>query len=264
MLTSHSLFVCAYEGDKYSSVYNGRPPRLTKYYCQIQLPLDLSDVQLMSDGHDLENAIAGLDENGWNLRGAVQRCTFLRNFVTNALLTEDILEVSMGSLSADEIVRRAADIERRAIEHWEGLPDFLRIDEQPFAEMRGAPVELLFLAYIRLDQYYHHFLLQRVLIKKVGADSTKLLAVSREMFRFVLMLINHKEILRDFQVDFLQMLTMHGIPAAAVIAVELLHQEQNPTSASALTDPLPRSDTIQDLSVFVACLGTSMFLITRP
>lgn len=54
--------------------------------------------------------------------------------------------------------------------------------------------------------------------------------------------------------DITQLLIMNGIPSAAVIAVELLHQEQDPTCA--LTNPLPRSDTIQDLSVLVACLGS--------
>lgn len=49
---------------------------------------------------------------------------------------------------------------------------------------------------------------------------------------------------------------MHGIPTAAVLAVELLYQEQDPVSASAIAYPLHRSNTIQNLSVFVACLGT--------
>lgn len=41
-----------------------------------------------------------------------------------------------------------------------------------------------------------------------------------------------------------------------MLAVELLHQEQDPASASAAASPLDRSDTIQNLSVFVSCLGT--------
>lgn len=49
---------------------------------------------------------------------------------------------------------------------------------------------------------------------------------------------------------------MHGIPTAAVLAVELLHQEQNQSSASTIAYPLHRSETVQRLSVFVSCLGT--------
>lgn len=248
--------MCAYENDKYTATYNGRPPRITRHYCKLQLPLDLSDAQIMSDGLDLESALTSLDVNGWNQRGVVQRCTFARIFMTNALITEEILEISMGSMAQEEIVRRAVDIEQRAVQLWNDLPDFLRMDDQPFVELKRTPFELLVLVYIRLDDLFRHFLLQRTLIKKVGADSSKLLAISKEIFQFMLQVINYREVFKDFQVDFVQLLTMNGIPSAAVIAVELLHQEQDPSSPSALTNPLPRSDTIQQLSVFVACLGT--------
>ncbi|ORY18115.1 hypothetical protein BCR34DRAFT_583051 [Clohesyomyces aquaticus] len=247
------FFVSCYENDKFSASFVGRPPMLSRQYCRIQLPLDLSDAQLMSDGLELENAIASLDANGWNQRGSINHCTFARIFASNALITEEILEISLGFLSSEEIVRRAADIEARAIQLWQNLPCFLRVNPENPWDTKRAPIELLFIAYIRLADLGHHFLLQRTLIKKVGTDSTKLLAVSRDMFSFMLVLTNQRAALRDFQIDFSQMLTMYGIPSACVIAVELLHQEQNPDS---ITTPLPRSDTIQDLSTFVACLGS--------
>ena len=141
----------------------------------IQLPLDLSDAQLMSEGQTLEDAVTSLDENGWNQRGLVQHCTFSRIFVAHALITEEILEISMGMLTKEEIALRAADIETRATEEWNALPSFLRANDEQFIDMMRPPVELLFLAYIRLDHLLHYFMLQRTLIKKVGADSTKLL-----------------------------------------------------------------------------------------
>ncbi|KAL5381318.1 hypothetical protein DPSP01_007309 [Paraphaeosphaeria sporulosa] len=250
------LFVCAYENDKYSAIYNGRPPRLTRSYCMLQSPLDLTDEQLMSEGPDLELALHSLDDEGWNSSARIQRSTFARLFMPNSLLAEEILEVSLGNLPHDEVIRRAADIERRAIELQASLPEFLRIDDQPFLELKRPPIELIYMAYIRLDSLNHHFLLQRTLIKKIGADNSKLLSIAQDMFSFVVLLVNHINVLRDFQLDVIQLLTMDGIPPAAIIAMELLHQDQNPTSASALANPLPRSRTIQDLSVFVACLGT--------
>ena len=247
------LFVVVYQDDKNSALFVGRPPRLTRQYCRIQLPLDLDDSQFMSDGVELESALANLSNGGWNPRGVVIQSTFARIFASNALITEEILEISLGVLSAEELTERAADIGARATQLFDNFPEFLRIGT---FDNQHAPIELLFLAYIRLAHLGHHFLLQRTLIKKVGAESTKLLAVAREMFGFVMLLTNNRDILGDFQMDFVELLCMHGIPAAAVIAVELLHQEQDPVSTSALTNPLPRSDTIQDLSVFVACLAS--------
>lgn len=250
------LFICAYENDKYSAIYNGRPPRLTRSYCIMQLPLDLTEEQLMSEGADLDIALRSLDDDGWNSSARIQRSTFARIFVPNSLLAEEILEVSLGTLPHEEVIRRAADIERRTIELQASLPEFLRIDDQPFLELKRPPIELIYMAYIRLEMLNHHFLLQRILIKKIGVDNSKLLTIAQEMFSFVVLLVNNLNVLREFQLDVLGLLTMDGIPSAAIIAMELLHQDQNPTSASALANPLPRSNTIQDLSVFIACLGT--------
>lgn len=45
---------------------------------------------------------------------------------------------------------------------------------------------------------------------------------------------------------------MHGLPAAGVLAVEMLKQEQQ---RQYTPDILPRSETIQDLSVFISALA---------
>ncbi|KAH6643666.1 hypothetical protein C7974DRAFT_407390 [Boeremia exigua] len=254
------LFICAYNNDKTSAAFAGRPPKLTRLYCRLQIPLDLTDAQTMSEGTELQAAIADLDEEGWNQEGVVQRSTFARISATNALITEEILEISLGQLTQDDVVRRAADIETRALKSWDDLPEFLRIDTSDPWSSRRSPLELLFLIFIRLASLDHHFLLQRTLSKKVHCGSpcpnTKLLSVCSEIFRVVVMMVDNKDYFRDFQIDFVQILCMHGIPAAAVLAMELLHQERDPASASAQAYPLHRSDTIQSLSVFVACLGT--------
>jgi hypothetical protein len=254
------LFICAYDSDKYTAAFSGRPPKLTRHYCRLQLPVDLTDTQTMSDGPELEAAVNGLDEGGWNQQGTVQRSTFARLSATNALITEEILEISLGHLTRHETVRRAAEIEARTNKYWEDLPDFLRIDvEDPWSSPR-SPLELLFLVFIRLNHLDHHFMLQRTLSKRghVGSATPNidLLSVCSDIFNFVVKLIDNKDHFRDFQIDFVQILTKHGVPTAAVLAVELLHQERHPTSASALAYPLHRSDTIQRLSVFVSCLGT--------
>ncbi|PVH94229.1 hypothetical protein DM02DRAFT_693744 [Periconia macrospinosa] len=212
----------------------------------------------MADVQDPERVAVGLDENGWNRRGAIHLSTFQRLFVSLALITEDIVEISMDiAMPPDEIARRAAEITERAIEHFENLPDFLRLHkDRPFQDPKRSPIELLFLAYIEMDAHYHQYLLQRILIKRLGADSAKLLEIAKSMFKFVLQMVNNKHIFRDFQLGFMSLLNQNGVISAAVIAVELLRQEQNPCGLMDPAHRLPRSQTIQDLSVFVACLET--------
>ncbi|PVH96263.1 hypothetical protein DM02DRAFT_617345 [Periconia macrospinosa] len=252
------LFSAVYLSDKVGAIYTGRPPRLTRQFCRLQTPLDISDAQLMSDVQDPERIAMGLDENGWNRRGAIHLSTFQRLFVSVAMITEEIVEISMDiEMPPDEIARRAADITERAIERFESLPDFLRLHrDRPFQDPKRSPIELLFLAYIEMNAHYHQYLLQRVLIKRLGADSAKLLEIAKFMFKFVLQMVNNKHVFRDFQIDFVTLLNQNGVPSAAVIAVELLRQEQNPCGIMNPAHRLPRSQTIQDLSVFVACLET--------
>lgn len=246
------VFVSAYSNDKYMATFLGRPPRLTHRYCRIQLPLDLTDAQIMSDGLDLDNAIGTLDNEGWNQRGTIHRCTFARIVAQNARIREDILEISLG-VHEQDIVLRAESIEKRAEEMWETLPEFLRLDSHNPWDIKRAPVELLFLVYVRLENLNHHFLLQRSLIKNTTSDTGKLLAIAKEIFLDVLIIVNNRDSIRDFQIDFLLILCTHGLPSSAVIAVELLRQEQN---RGVSMNPLSRSDTIQDLSIFVGCLSS--------
>lgn len=211
----------------------------------------------MSEGSELQTAIAGLDNKGWNRDDTVQRSTFARISATNALITEEILEISLGCLPPEEIARRAVDIEARALASWQDLPEFLRIDVNDPWGSRRSPLEVLFLIHIRLASLDHHFLLQRILTERVQAGSVRsLLSVCSEIFRIVVMMVDNRDYFRDFQIDFVQILCTHGIPAASILAIELLRQEQPTASASIEAFPLHRSDTIQSLSVFVACLGT--------
>ncbi|KAF2492744.1 hypothetical protein BU16DRAFT_466528 [Lophium mytilinum] len=246
------LFVQAYGSDKATAAFVGRPPRLSHQYCLLQLPLDLSDDQLMADGLDIGVALTCLDEEGWNRRGSINSCTWARICAHHARIYEDILEISLGVLDQD-IVAKAHAIEQKAQSIWERLPSHLRVNPEIPWDTKRAPVEHVFLYGIQLDHLDHQFLIQRALIKKANVDATRLVLIAKEMFRHILVCVNNRDALVDFHLDFTQGLCTHGIPVAAVIAVELLRQERNPGTTA---DPLPRSDTIQDLSVFVACLGT--------
>lgn len=213
----------------------------------------------MSEGQDLENALRGLDQEGWNQRDMIQTCTFARLAATNALIVEEILELSLGLLHPDDVIRRAAEIEIKTNKCWEEVPDFLRLDIKDLWNSQRSALELMLLMVIRLGHLEHRFLLQRTLSKITGSgpsDShTNLLSVCDELFKFVLLMAENKDCFRDFQLDFVMILAVHGVPTAAILAVELLQQERDATKSS-VGYPLHRSEMIQNLSVFVSCLGT--------
>lgn len=254
------LFTYAYACDKQIAASAGTPPKLTRQYCRIQLPLDLTDAQLMSDGLELENTLELLDNEGWNSSSSIRKSTWARISAANALITEEILEISLGHLPEDEIVRRAAEVQAKADRNWTELPEFLRTDDSSFLKRRQSPFEHLTLTFIRLSHLEHRFRLQRTLSKRVTSNTNEpniqLLSVCEELFNFVLLIAENRDYFRDFQVDLVTTLATYGVPSAAVLAFELLHQERNPAGTSALAYPLHRSETIQKLSVFVSCLST--------
>jgi hypothetical protein len=116
------------------------------------------------------------------------------------------------------------------------------------------------------------FLLQRALINRKRTDTKELIPISRRMLGLVLLAQSKRDFFRDFQGDLAYLvsarsaewlvcyssltnilkLAVHGLPAAGVLAIELLKQEQ---SKLYMPDILPRSETIQDLSVFISSLA---------
>ncbi|KAF2086359.1 hypothetical protein K490DRAFT_44726 [Saccharata proteae CBS 121410] len=275
------LLASAYSHDKWLSAFLGRPPRLSHRYCNIQLPLDLTDRQLLSSGPDLDAAIAALDENGWSRGTRVQRRTWSRAWVQYCKIREDILELSIGvPLSASEVIAKAHSIQEHAAETWQSLPSYLRSDPSDIWDPRRPPIDCLYLVFIQIEYLYNDFLLQRALIKRAGVSTRELLSVAQKILAQVLTVAAKREVLRDFQ-DTVTMMASPGIPAACVLAVELLRQEQAASDPSSPPAPPPqtpvagpapspilpqrdqeqpappfdRSQMIQDLSVFVAALA---------
>ena len=67
-------FIC----DKGQANFMGRPPRLSRRYCSMQLPLDLDFHHLTLTGDALAKEIDQLDVNGWNVEQETRGTVFVR------------------------------------------------------------------------------------------------------------------------------------------------------------------------------------------
>ncbi len=233
----------------------GRPPRLSHRHCIVEAPLDLTDGQLVLQGRELDEALAELDASGFNKIGRIQRSTWLRTCLGFAKRREDILDLALGHYSREEVLQRAEAIQAQSEGHWASLPDFLRCTRNEVIDLRSlGPLQALFRTVGRQASRANELLLQRVLIRKTGASSEKLIAVAQAIFADIMQITQRHDIASMFQMDFAALLVAHGLRSGAIIAVELLKQEQLPTYPE--RPLLPRSQTIQDLAVFAARLGT--------
>lgn len=101
-VTPHSQFrrtlaASGYQLEKSHSLFKGRPPGLTRFYCSFQPPLDLADDELYgSSEEEFAAAVSQLDRDGWNTTGRIHTATFLRALCLIVPIREEILEISLG------------------------------------------------------------------------------------------------------------------------------------------------------------------------
>jgi len=256
------IFAKVYTHDKSISLFVGRPPRLSYRYCKLEMPLDLSGAQLMLQGAELQQAIANLDQNGWNTSGSLYRVTWSRVWYLYSRIREEILEVSLGS--TDE------DVEMRIAEIWQKmrnldatLPSFVRLSPEEGIEefvanggrrdKHGTMSDTVLSAiFVHVGIMQTEFLLRRAQVNRMKTNTESLIPISRRMLKLVLLAQSRRDFFRDFQGDVACLMAEAGVSTAGVLAVELLKQEQSPQITQ---DILPRSETIQDISVFTSLLA---------
>ncbi|KAF7196321.1 hypothetical protein HII31_02388, partial [Pseudocercospora fuligena] len=262
------IFVSAYGHDKVVATFLGRPPRLSHRYCKMEYPLDLSDDQLFSEGAELEAALSTLDQNGWNTQGCLNRTTWLRVWFQHCRIREDILEIALGS-DDEDIERRAQEVRQKMDHLHSSGPAHIQITPEQILSDTSSPlgvglplkqkkeamrqVNAMFVLCIHTGIIHTEFLLQRALTIRTRTDTKKLIPIARRMLKLVLLAQSRRDFFRDFQGDIIYLLALHGLPAAGVLAVELLIESQTRQYAP---EVLPRSETIQDLSVFISALGS--------
>lgn len=262
------IFISAYGRDKVVATFLGRPPRLSYRYCKMEPPLDLADEHLFLEGPDLDAVLATLDSNGWNTSGNLNRNTWLRVWFQHCRVREDILEIALGS-EEEDVTYRSQQIRQRLDRLHASYPDFMRVTPEEVltktdghlgagfgfarSEKNMRQVNAIFTLCIHTGIAHTEFLLLRAMINRRNADYKELIPISRRMLSLVLLAQSRREFFRDFQGDLIYLLAVHGLPAAGVLAIELLKQEQ---SRQYTFDILPRSETIQDLSVFISALSS--------
>ncbi|KAI1327937.1 hypothetical protein F5Y16DRAFT_370190 [Xylariaceae sp. FL0255] len=254
------IVVGAYSSEIGISAYLGRPPRLSHRYLNLVSPLDVNHDEMIAGDSEIARTVAALGPEGFKNGGKIERGTWLKIWYGSSPLREDVLDLTLGRHSRQEVLERAAKIQKQTQDYWNSLPQYIRqladgpidFSSEP-GSRRRKPLETLFLFSIRQGFRSNELLLQRVLIRKTGATSDRLIEVACQIFDDLLQISKRTDIAAVLQNDMNALMSGQGMRSAAVIAVELLKQEQLPNyPKNAL---LPRSRTIQNLSVFAARLG---------
>lgn len=92
------VIALAHERDKELATFVGRPPRLSRKYYEVDLPLNLPDSIIIGPMEHFEAARSKLDENGWSGDVMVNPVSRLRAILLLSMIREEVLELSLGPL----------------------------------------------------------------------------------------------------------------------------------------------------------------------
>lgn len=90
------IFARIYGADISFATFLGRPPRISKRFCCIHVPLDLEEEVYEYEREKLTNEMQSVDQNGWNTKGEIRKHAGRRWSMILAIIQEDILEVLLG------------------------------------------------------------------------------------------------------------------------------------------------------------------------
>ena len=145
-----------------------------------------------------------------------------------------------------------SELKKRSEEIYAQIPSQLHYqpdNPRPF----DGPCDFLLQNILNLDFILNQFLLDRLPVYNSSQKTTQtLLNTSKQMLDRVIFFYENRDRFSDYEIAIACVVVTFGVPAAGVLGIELLKQSKYPQQYM-LT--LPRSEIIQNLCVFVSCLG---------
>lgn len=232
-------------------MFMGRPPRITSRYCAFEgFPLELHNEELALESAELIEVIkTKLNDKGERLVRDVT-LTSLRHRENYSMLLqrEAILELCLSNSRDHATHARAQELVQQSQELWGKRRQYFQHHPSTWAGRRPTTENYVVLQ-AWLGHRYNDFLLQRLLVQRFDADPEELLFTADELLSNTLFMVSEDS---DADVDWT--LSLYSLPAAGVLALELIKQQTQPDYRSPARAP-PRSRVIQNLSVLIAALN---------
>lgn len=147
----------AYGMDKMLSTFVGRPPRISKRYCNVRIPLDLEYMELALEGEALAELRSSLDAAGWKTRETWikdKRPASVRIYALGALIREETLELCLGP-SPDRVREKAQNVIDKSKELYASYPPWLQYSPGKSGDQAPKPSFVAIEKY--LDNVYNEF-----------------------------------------------------------------------------------------------------------
>ncbi|KAF2163517.1 hypothetical protein M409DRAFT_57409 [Zasmidium cellare ATCC 36951] len=239
----------AYRNDKFISALLDRPPRLLKRRSNVELPLDLTDEELLAEPGELALARGRLTSEGWAQTGCISAATWARIRVVTAEMTEEIFEYRWLPVHPESIIalRALADRNRQT---WSSLPSHVQYTSAAW-QSGSDPQNCFMLVSVLLGFLNTEFQLFQMIEKHDVDAAQRLILVSSEIVSLVLELGSYRRKAVYMHARFSDVLLYFGLAPALVLSQALTKSKSDPSS---LPPGLRRSTLIRHLSAFICQL----------
>ncbi|OBT81241.1 hypothetical protein VE02_09831, partial [Pseudogymnoascus sp. 03VT05] len=246
------IFARIYGADISFATFLGRPPRISKRFCCIHVPLDLEEEAYEYEREELANEMQRIDHNGWNTKGEIRKHAGRRWSMILATIAEDILEVLLGRHPTNvpaTISRIRAECEAA----WDSLPAMLKSPRDSLWHSGYSPKQLDTLILVKLFYLHTLFLAERALSRHTREISASSLSTAYEMLCWVNDAMIRRDRLSTFaHTSLAWRVATFALPAAGVLALNLLRHASN--SFLDRQEGVSRMQIIEGLSVLTAHL----------
>ncbi|KAL4966453.1 uncharacterized protein BDV14DRAFT_208029 [Aspergillus stella-maris] len=244
------IFAAAVSRDKAAATLFGRPPRIDSRFCDMALPSDLDDEEVLLDNEQLRKIFDQLDENGWKCttgknRG-IRQSSLIRLRYQHGLLQEKVLRLSQGNRTGS-FSTELRDLYQEYRDFFDKIPKQYRYHGGVWAD--SSPHLCVALLVVHLIYLYSGFLLERMLLEDSQISSSALLDTSQKLLSGVLDFIQQQNSHPELRERYTWMFLYYGLPGAGTLATEL-HQSVQKGERPAISTSV--SKVVRDLSVLLA------------
>ncbi|KAI3129358.1 transcriptional regulator family: Fungal Specific TF [Penicillium roqueforti] len=242
------IFSRLYSIDISLATFLGRPPRMSKKFCCINLPLDIDEKCYSLSETALSRELEDIDHAGWNSQGHIRPSAVMRWSTITAMIREETLELLLGRNIYD-MQRRIIDLHHELNKAWENLPSFLRVPSHELWDIQRPRMEMECLHMTRILYLQSSFLIEWAAWRH-GLEHSSLFRSAMELISSVNDALVRREQLPNLGfISLAWRVASCALPAAGALALYLLQ----PSSRCRFKelDPPSRRRVIENLSVLI-------------
>ncbi|KAF9877088.1 hypothetical protein CkaCkLH20_05354 [Colletotrichum karsti] len=243
-----AAFARTYSADKNVSIFLGRPPRILRKYCPINIWDCLSRDNRAQSLEALQLQFEQTPDGKFDYMADTRWSALC------AGLKEETLEL-FKEKDPEEKIRQANIIEEDAQAIWDALPNRFRLESALKQYEDRSAVERDFMVSAKLNHLHVLFLLRFALTRRMQEPDTQLIDLSANMLKVIVESVVLKNNLANSGTSVVWRVAYYGLASAGVLCVALLNR-----SLMSQNSTLDLASIIQDLNVLVAEVETGALL----